>query len=611
MEFVSPTLSSILWLPVASIVFLLPGWMLTRAWPSPMPAVTAFFGSAAILFNLVLLLDLVGVPLHAGTVAVGLALSAAAIWKLLPRASAEPISSAPPNRWRLLWLVAPGVALVSIGLRAAIDPLSGYDNGFRWDYLARLILAHRSLADYPPISASDFEFYGWCDGIPPLVPLLNFWIYAATGSIAPSLTALRIVGEAALLGVAVYRYGELLWRGPAGASCLAALAASALALWSVAMGQETGLTALSLVAMLYFLELHAQDPQDRHLFWAAVAGGVGAIARDYTLGFPLLGFGMLLARARTGPGALRFAIIAAVIAGPWYLRNWIITGNPLYPQTLGGLFPGNAVHEEMMRYIAEYWSPGTSQFDPRFIPEFLAALAGMLGVVGVVGITLAGRRALPALSGIVVTTGLWVLSIPQTAGGWIYSARVLLPALALLAVLAGWMAGTRVWLRGTLMVVLGLGALDAARRSWFLPEFAMTSPWSFFFAPWQQSHEGVKQIGADRVWEVLTDEAAGAGIVVDHPANHALITMRGGTAVPLFSPVLKSTFDPSAPFDRTLAELRDLKIRFVALTLVSPMTEKLVRAHPFWDTLCRRYQPNSKAGFLSIFDLQHLSPATP
>jgi hypothetical protein len=34
------------------------------------------------------------------------------------------------------------------------------------------------------------------------------------------------------------------------------------------------------------------------------------------------------------------AATACVIAGPWYLRNWIIAGNPIFPLRVGHLFPG-------------------------------------------------------------------------------------------------------------------------------------------------------------------------------------------------------------------------------------------------------------------------------
>lgn len=610
MDLIAPPLAALLWLPCAVVIFLLPGYALARRLGAPAPWPTAFLGSSAILFNLALALNALGLPLHAGTVGLGLAALAGLFWKLPSHPRIEP-ATAWPHGWQWALLTGPALALLSIAVRAAIDPLSGYDNGFRWDYLARLIWAHRSLGGYPPISSADFEFYAWCDGIPPLASLLNFWIYAVAGSIAPSLTIVRILGETVLLGALVVRYARLLWGEHGGIGALAAFAASALVLWSLAMGQETGLTALSLVGMLYFLELNARQPELRTVFWAGVAGGVGALARDYTSIFPVLGLLVLLLRRAGWRPLLVFAATAAAIGAPWYVRNFLITGNPLYPQTLGGLFPGNAVHDEIMRYIADEWSPGSSEFSAIVIPFFLAALTGFLALVGGVGLVRAGRRSWPAAAGIALVAALWWIALPQTGGGWVYASRVLLPALALLAVAAGWIGTVQHRIKIVLFAILALVTVDAARRSWLQPAFPRASPWTISFADWRVAKTALTAFSHNRVWTVLTQEAHGAGIVIDHPSYHALITMQGGTAVPLFSPVLRPAFDDRLSFPAALAELQHSQIRFIVLTPESLTTAKLIRAHPFLTTLQQRYAPNSTIGFLMVFDLQQLIPAAP
>jgi hypothetical protein len=611
MGHLTPTPASLLWLPVAALVFLLPGWSLARRLGSSTTLLCSFLGSAVILFNLSLLLDALRLPLHEGTTGLGLTLAALIFWRIPQQASTPESMSLRPQKWEWLWLVAPALAVISIAARSAIDPLSGYDNVFRWDYLARLVLAHRSLAGYPPVSAGDFEFYAWCDGIPPLAALLNFWIYATTGSIAPSLTALRVIAETGFLGFTVYRYSTLLWGHRAGRASIASFSASALALWSVAMGQETGLTALSLVAMLYFLELNAREQRGHAVFWAALAASVGALSRDYALVFPILGAFILLSRRTTRRQTFRFAGVATCAVAPWYIRNAVITGNPLYPHTIRGLFRGNPAHDEVMRYIADYWSPATSPFDPSFIAVFLAALTGILVLTGVTGMVIARRKGIPLALGILLMVALWAYSLPQTGGGWVYSSRVLLPALALLAVLGGWisLASRRIQIAG--FVLLTIGAVDASRRSWLLPEFPVVSPLDSPAARWRQTRRGVAAISSDRVWPILVKEAAGSGIVVDHPANHALLTMQGGTAVPLFSPLLSTTFDDALSFDTVLSKLQRADIRLIVIAPASPVTGKLVRAHRFWATLCGHYQPNAKVGLLSIYDLRQLGAATP
>src|SRR6187402_982836 len=64
MASLEPDLISLLRLPVAVMLFALPGWLLGRVLGSPFPVLTTFLGSAAIFFNGVLLLDAFRGPLN-------------------------------------------------------------------------------------------------------------------------------------------------------------------------------------------------------------------------------------------------------------------------------------------------------------------------------------------------------------------------------------------------------------------------------------------------------------------------------------------------------------------------------------------------------------------
>src|SRR5688572_11201252 len=369
MASLEPDLISLLRLPVAVAIFALPGWLLSRVLGSPHPVLTTFLGSAAIVFNGVLLLDAVRVPLHVASVGLLIALVSLLLVRRALRPLPAMIAPGPGGSFRLsgadwLWVIPVAVAAISIALRAVFDPLSGLDNDTRWDYLARLMVDQGSLAHYPPTTGDDFRFYSWCDGIPPLVPILNFWIYSASGSLAPGLTAVRILAEALLIGLATFRLATRLWGNGAGWPALATLATSSLALWACAMGQETGLLALGLVALVLLLAEHHHRPDLNSALWAGVAAGIGAISREYGLAYVLFGGGVLLVQRAGWPAIRRFSLAAGLVAGPWYVRNWIVTGNPVFPHTLHGIFPGNPVHDEMMRAIAGYWGVNAGYFDP-------------------------------------------------------------------------------------------------------------------------------------------------------------------------------------------------------------------------------------------------------
>jgi hypothetical protein len=138
-----------------------------------------------------------------------------------------------PTGMAWLWLAPALLALASIAARTLLEPLAGYDNSFRWDYLARLVLSHRSLNFYPPVRMADFDLYSWCDGIPPLVPFLNFMVYSAAGTAAPGLISIRALAEFLLLAALTYKFSREVWGEGAGWPALAVLGSCTLLVWGL------------------------------------------------------------------------------------------------------------------------------------------------------------------------------------------------------------------------------------------------------------------------------------------------------------------------------------------------------------------------------------------
>ena len=96
-------------------------------------------------------------------------------------------------------------------------------------------------------------------------------------------------------------------------------------------------TALFAAAALAAADRFRQEGGER---WAAVAGalaGAGAAARYTGLFFvAAVPLAILMSGRRSRRRAALFAVVAAaVVAGPWYVRLVVETGNPLFP-----LFPG-------------------------------------------------------------------------------------------------------------------------------------------------------------------------------------------------------------------------------------------------------------------------------
>jgi Dolichyl-phosphate-mannose-protein mannosyltransferase len=604
------TLGYLLFLPLLAGGLLVPGWLLGRALRTPAGAVGALLGSAALLMNLILALDALDVPLTGAHIAAGLAVLCALLGIVTGcRPSANPVAprlTARNFRWqRHHWFLLPAaLGLGAIALQASLEPLSGFDTAFRWDFLARQMLRQGNLHFYPPIRADDFLLYGWCDGIAPLVSSLYFWAYLSLGQVAAWATTPIVIGQALLLFWAVYQLAARRANAAAGCAAAAILATSGVLLWGVAMGQETGLTALSLIAMFLFIERHRDDPSAHWLVWAGVAAGTGALAREYGLAFAALG-GLALAWQRVPRrGWLEFALTVAVVALPWFARNWLKTGNPLYSYALGGLFPANPVSAEYYRIVGQVHGLGADASPLSGLAILLGSLAGIPLALGCAGAVALRRQSGPWLVAIACVVALWLWSVGQTSGGYAYSLRVLTPALALGAVLGGALLGRWAAARrgGILCGLLTVLAIDAGARSLYLPIDPLVAWWRPSTPSWRDFGRNAARWSANPNWAALADAADGRKIFVSDPFFHALLVARGAKPVPLFSPAVRFLFEPDTNFSTCLARLRDQQMRFVMVARHNDVNDRQLALHPFFQRL-QSARPVVTASLYFVYDL--------
>ena len=592
-----------------------PGWLLGRVLATPAGAVGSFIGSAALLMNFVLLLDALGIALTPAAVALAIASACVlliGISRVLRRDAAVMSSPATPAshlRPNALWLAAPLIGVGAIVLRAAFDPLSGYDTLFRWDFLARQMLSERSLSFYPPVSSADFLKYGWCDGIAPLVSTLYFLAYCWLGSVARLASVPIVIGEAVLLFYAVYSLVRMREGPAAGMASAALLATSSVLLWGVAMGQETGLTALGLVAMFLFIAKHADAPRQSWLVWAGIAAGFGALAREYGLCFVAFGAVALAIQRTDRRGWLQFGFSAALTAAPWYLRNAIKTGNPLFSHSLGGLLPSNPVHVEYMDIVARLRGIGTEAAPAGMVFLLAISLAAVPWVMALAGV-IRDRKPLPYAIAAAGCIGLWIWSVGPTAGGAIYSLRVLTPAIALAAVIGGpVLARVATGWRGVVAAaVVGLLAVDAGGRSLFMPIDPGVGWWRVRSTAWLDRRAIVDWWNGHSSWTALVEAANGRKIVVADTYAHALLAVRGGKPVPLFSPEIRFLFSPIA-LAPAIDRLRAQGVRFILLSLHNPFEEVLWRRHEFFRRLSE-LEPTTLFATCRVYDLEILNSKT-
>jgi hypothetical protein len=197
--------------------------------------------------------------------------------------------------------------------------------------------------------------------------------------------------------------------------------------------------------------------------------------------------------------------------------------------------------------------------------------------------------------------------MPETAAGWSYSMRVLLPALALGSALAGWIGAAGRRLRLVAAVLVGLLSLDAARRSWLLPDFPFETPWTFSLDVWRFARAQNATLARRNIWPVLAGIAGGKYIVVDNPQPFVATIAAGGHPTTLTSPRIAAMFDPSLSVQEAVQRLRALNVRFVTFSTGNPVVNRLVQRHRVFRELAEDYSPVTDLKGFMIFDLEFLT----
>lgn len=424
---------------------LLPGYAFARlirlehAWAAAFPL------SALFLVETVIVFSITGISIRFGTLA-GVLLAAVLVCHGCGYLRRQPDPQSPPDdedaglpRYiKTTILLLAMATLTIVAWRTALFPLMGFDTFFRWEGLARAMLHHQSLAFYPPVSAADFAIYSYPDGIPPLVATVYWWLYACQGEVLPRATSISVVLQlGTAMGLVFFATSYAFGRRAAWFALLATTA-TPLLISGFAIGQETGFTALAVAGQLCFTYAAVRNPRLSTVIVSALFAALGAMARDYGPALSLAGLAVLAWHPPTRRYLPAFILTATLLTAPWYLRNWALTGNPFFSHRIPVGFTVNPVHAAIMDYYKELFSFGQFSLN-RWLAVFKHLAAGGLLVLcsGLPWLFIRWRDSAPLLVTTLVIVLLWIYSVGQTAGGVIFSTRVLTPALLVLSIATG------------------------------------------------------------------------------------------------------------------------------------------------------------------------------
>lgn len=447
-------------------------------------------------------------------------------------------------------LAAVAAVLAFIVFLASAPPTSGDALGYHltapklWLQAGELFPIWWDWATFQPFSAELLFAYGHA--------LEGGRAAAVVGALLAAYSALCVYGLGrALAGPAVAAFAALIWVG------------QGMFVWE-ATGAFVELPLAAFVALAgWHLVALARTQLLRHAAFAGLAVGLGLGTKYHALVLlpvlPLLAALVAPRRLRLPAAAISLAPLA--VALPWYVKNWVVAGNPLYP-LLTGVFGGRYWDAADARFFQDQWiGYGTDLWKlPIFPLSFLLetehfergySFSLALFALAPVAVALGGRRERLLGLGVLAYVLVWWFAMHQIT-------RYLLPILPVAAVLAaqGGMVlwGRRGWARRA------VAAVAAATAAVFA---AITGLFAWQVAPGALGLEDegafVQRLtGTYEALDWLERELPPDGRVLVIGVRNLYYLDR--PYVRLFPPLLAPT-DPTA---KVIATMREYDVRYVA-----------------------------------------------
>lgn len=231
---------------------------------------------------------------------------------------------------------------------------------------------------------------------------------------------------------------------------------------SGSVSNDTMVTGISSLALLLMVRMVCREASSRRVAILGVLVGLALLTKLSALGLLPLSLIVFIAAAwRRGSGAslfrwaTLFLALIALLAGWWYVRNWLLYGEPLGTATMlrtFGYWPQKSIREILsQRNLKEveigFWATfgwGNIRVNPLIykVLRFATLFAGVGLVIGIVRVLRGRRLDISRGLGIAILS-LWVAIIFTALVRWmqVTSAslgRLLFPAISSISILLSW-----------------------------------------------------------------------------------------------------------------------------------------------------------------------------
>ncbi|HBC85772.1 MAG TPA: hypothetical protein DCZ94_02335 [Lentisphaeria bacterium] len=579
--------------------FFLPGFLLNRILGKENDLGAAFIISIVILFHLIFWTGISGIRISLLSIGVELLILNAALFTCcLKKKISLGFDRHPVQFTRLekIAIIPIGLSIILMFLKSSVFQLPHGDQDFRWFFLPLRILETGSFDYYPPLTPSHYEVYFFAESFPPIVSFTYYWLYALFGKAENVLFCIPVTIQMILILVFGYRLSTSLFNSKnAGIFAILLIGSSTMLFYSVAISQETGITALSLAALVFFLvQNESCSPSDACL--AAFSASLGALSREYGGIIIVCGLVVIFWRRMPLRILLYYLLFCFILSGPWYIRTFILTGNPFYSNPLLNIFPVNPVHAGIIGGYKEAIGLKT-YLNWQALNPLALGLSLALGLPFFLGISAIFKsfRKLGALFIITILFfSLWIYSIWIPAGLF-HSMRILTPIILILAICGSSlldMPSLRTN-RRHLFVLFGLSFVCyiAFIQNIFVPfnPLNLQPKDMLMAASIVPDSVNMKEVVLNDVKDVPENSA----ILSDGALHHAFLAMdkensKNIRIVPVWSPEVRFLFEKETDFEKGVAGLKNIGIRYVLIGQRGNLNMIYLRKFDFFNKLSLR-----------------------
>ena len=395
--------------------------------------VSSFIISSVLIFEIVFYFQILHIPIDFYSVLISLILinSSLCIFLILAKKKFYfPFKF--PSFKKIFFNYLPYFIFFSIiFIRLWNAPLLGPDVNFRWNFLAERILKMKNFSYYPPFAPEHFKFYFYPDSIPPMVSFSYFYIYCITGTTLKSLTSILILIQILSIFIITQRFTEKLFDRETSIINQLLLISVPFIFFFVFIGQESGYITLSIISTIYFIYISQKEEKISYAICAGFATSLGILSREYGWAFIICGIITFLILKSNLKKIISYLIVVFILSFPWYLRTWILTGNPFYSLPIK-FFDFNPVIGGILKTYEKIFALNYKKLKYFFLFIFEYSLIPIItGLLG--SILFFKNKGMIILINTFIISILWIYSIKYTVSQ-ILSVRVLMPGIILLSI---------------------------------------------------------------------------------------------------------------------------------------------------------------------------------